>query len=141
MVKYASTNKTSKVNINGHYEDTEQQTSTLSLVIPMQTVEKQSNPCNMHAKGEWTGKKKIFRNQKEIRQIRQIQTEKQKNRKTEKQTNRQTEKQTNRQIYLPFSTLHNIRNTDKQINRNQQNKTEAIINNNTRNKFRSNTHI
>jgi hypothetical protein len=102
VVKYASTNKTSKVNINGHYEDTEQQTSTLSLVIPMQTVEKQSNPCNMHAKGEWTGK--IFRNQKEIRQIRQIQTEKQKNRKTDKQTNRQTEKQTNRQIL--FTLLH-----------------------------------
>ena len=134
MVKYASTNKTSKVNINDHYEDTEQQTSTLSLVIPMQTVEKQSNPRNMHAKGEWTGK--IFRNQKEIRQIRQTQTEKQKNRQTDKQKNRQTDK-----FYLPFSTLHNIRNTDKQINRNQQNKTEAIINNNTRNKFRSNTHI
>ena len=88
MVKYASTNKTSKVNINGHYEDTEQQTSTLSLVIPMQTVEKQSNPCNMHAKGEWTGK--IIRNQKEIRQ-----TDKQTNRQTDKQKNRQTDKQKN----------------------------------------------
>jgi len=86
VVEYASTNKTSKVNIIDHYEDTEQQTPTLSLVIPMQTVEKQSTPCNMHAKGEWTGK--IIRNQKEIRQIRQ----------KEKQTNRQTDKQTNRKI-------------------------------------------
>ena len=54
---------------------------------------------------------------------------KQKNRKTEKQKNRKTDKQKNRQtdkFYLPFSTLHNIRNTDKQINRNQQNKTETI---------------